>query len=127
MNKLLFALIVCFIILSGCMSPEERKKEKENQAIAKMIKDEKEFVTRAYIIAQDLVSKKLKSPGTAEFPRSDYTNGPVSDKSVEIKSYVDSQNGFGATVRTNYSIWLKQTGDDWSDIANWTILDFKTF
>ena len=126
MKRLFFAFIICSIIMSNCMSPEERKKEKEREAIQKIIDEENEFVTRAYVIAQDLVSKRLKAPSTAKFPKSDYTNGPVINKSVEIKSYVDSQNAFGAMIRTNYSIRIKQTGDDWADTSNWQVVDFTT-
>ena len=121
MKKMLFAIIICIPLLNGCMSPEERKKEKEREVIEKMMNDEKEFATRAYVMSQDFVRQKLKSPSTAIFSRSDYTNGPVFSKSVEIKSYVDSQNGFGATIRTNYRIRLEQIGEDWSDIKNWKV------
>ena len=127
MKKLFTALLFCTLLVTSCMTAEERKKEKAKAAIEKIIEDEKEFVTHAYIIAQDLVRNKLKAPSTAVFPNSDYTAGPVFSKGVEIKSYVDSQNGFGAQIRTNYTIYLQQTGNDWADVSNWKIIDFQTY
>lgn len=60
----------------------------------------------AYNYAKDFVKAKLKSPSTAEFPiaseQSKHIN-KLSNGSYKINSWVDSQNGFGATIRTKFS------------------------
>lgn len=83
----------------------------------------------AYITSKKLVKARLISPSTADFPYAcDYSQ--TNDTSFIIKSYVDSQNGFGATLRTNYVMTLIYTGGkqgNWHDVNNWTELTFKTY
>ncbi|WP_374075174.1 hypothetical protein [Bdellovibrio bacteriovorus] len=61
--------------------------------------------TSAFVMSQQFVEGRLKAPTTAKFPM-------INAKGVEvayagecvhiISSYVDSQNGFGAMIRTKY-------------------------
>ena len=60
----------------------------------------------AYLESQSFVKKHLKSPSTAEFPYYNRVKNNVKylgTNKYKIDSYVDSQNSFGATIRTNYS------------------------
>lgn len=60
----------------------------------------------AYNYAKDFVKKKLKSPSSAVFPDSQHkvdNTEYVGNATYEINSYVDSQNSFGAMIRTNFS------------------------
>lgn len=61
---------------------------------------------KAFAISKRFAKSKLKSPSTAEFPiYSEYSEGiHVVDKddSFFVASYVDSQNSFGAMIRTKY-------------------------
>lgn len=60
-------------------------------------------VDKCYKIAQKHVLLELKAPSTAKFPRlrdikyKDNENG-----TYVIDAYVDSQNSFGANIRTNF-------------------------
>ncbi len=68
--------------------------------------------------AEDHIKKILKSPSSAEFPGSFFT--PFEDWSFSkngsnytVSSYVDSQNGFGAMIRSQFTIvyeWKDGTG-----------------
>lgn len=54
--------------------------------------------------SEQWIEENLKSPSTAEFGnRSIRTDGEY----FEIKGYVDSQNGLGATLRSTYSVQSK--------------------
>lgn len=60
----------------------------------------------AYLEAQSFVEKHLKSPSTADFPYYNRIKDNVKylgTNKYKIDSYVDSQNSFGATIRTNFS------------------------
>ena len=60
----------------------------------------------AYNYAEGFVEKMLKSPSTAEFPgviEKDKHITDLGEGKYKINSWVDSQNGFGATIRTNFS------------------------
>lgn len=58
--------------------------------------------TQCYYYSQTLVKSKLKSPKSADFPR--YSDKFIKDNgdTVTVSAYVDAQNSFGATIRTNY-------------------------
>lgn len=62
----------------------------------------------AYVMSQNFVKRQLKAPSTADFPSG------VSQFSVAIggcqfliNSYVDSQNSFGAMVRSRYTATME--------------------
>jgi hypothetical protein len=70
-------------------------------------------------MAQVFVKENLKSPATAEFPNawnfSSGSNGCLALFNAGVwtlTSYVDSQNSFGALIRTHYVVQLTYTADD---------------
>lgn len=67
----------------------------------------------AYIMMEDFVRASLKSPSTAKFPgvfdgRADHVKRTEHNRYL-IVSYVDSQNGFGAMLRTNFTGEIEKT------------------
>jgi hypothetical protein len=74
----------------------------------------------AAAMCQEFVKKRLKSPGSADFPSNTDTT-TVSDSKpwkYKVNAYVDSQNGFGAKVRNDYVCTISTKGD-----GNWTLND----
>jgi hypothetical protein len=70
--------------------------------------------------AQTFIERQLKSPGSASHSsRADIK--PLTPNVWTVTSYVDSQNGFGALLRTNYSMDLSYTGDTWksANLKTW--------
>lgn len=67
----------------------------------------------AYVACQVEIEKVLKSPGTADYPPMSSTNHYNDGNRWDFRSYVDSQNGFGGVVRTDYAcdaVVLGETG-----------------
>ena len=59
----------------------------------------------AYIDAQAIIEKTLKAPSTAKFPSSSHaTVEHYATDGFKISSYVDSQNGFGAMIRSEWTV-----------------------
>jgi hypothetical protein len=82
----------------------------------------------AFISSREFVKRELKSPHTASFPILDFTcTVKESDSSFNVISYVDSQNAFGASIRTKYIIKLKYTGGDAHDINSWNLINIFLF
>lgn len=80
----------------------------------------------AYVVAEGRVKDKLKSPSTAEFPNSKTANiQRGADNIWIVSSYVDSQNSFGAMLRSNWVIRLQFTGDDPERYENWKTLELS--
>lgn len=61
-------------------------------------------------ICQKLVGERLKAPASAKFaPEKDTSvTGPSDYGSYTVVSYVDSQNGFGAMLRTRFSCEIRK-------------------
>lgn len=78
---------------------------------------EKDNKSMAYYMCEQWVKKRLKSPKTADFPGvfdGKFDNTYKEGAEYQIWSYVDSENSFGATLRTGFTCITKQTSeDDW--------------
>lgn len=73
----------------------------------------------ACIVAEKLVTQNLKAPATAAFP--DACSASQSGRTWTVASYVDSQNGFGALIRTSFVIKMEyQPSKD-----NYRLLDLR--
>ena len=69
----------------------------------------------AYNYAEKFVKQHLKSPGTAKFPglfEKDEHITELGNGEYRINSWVDSQNGFGAMIRSRFSCKIIIEGDN---------------
>jgi hypothetical protein len=69
----------------------------------------------AYIMMEKFVKEKLKSPKTAEFEPISTITFKNEGNVWAFVGYVDSQNSFGALIRTNFSIGMRY----YTDNENW--------
>ncbi len=77
----------------------------------------------AFVMSQSFVKRELVSPSSAKFPRFDKSMAIQVDEDIWIiTSYVDSQNKFGAMLRTNYIAKVKYLGND-----EWRLLDLAFY
>lgn len=68
----------------------------------------------AFVMAQEFVSPRLKAPSTAKFPWYSADKVVRTGKRYKITSYVDSQNSFGAMIRTPFICIIRHVkGDEW--------------
>lgn len=73
----------------------------------------------AQLAAENSITKILKAPKTAEFPGrtldpfEDWSFTKNEDGSITVYSYVDSQNGFGALIRSQFEITILFDGDNY--------------
>lgn len=69
-----------------------------------------------YIMAQEIVKESLLNPRGAKFPsyvfNSDDVEMQKDGKLVAVQSYVDATNGYGATVRTKWTVQFVVTDID---------------
>lgn len=100
--KAIVALAMMIIILSLCIDP---MKQKPAPGFANYSPD-KEIIYRS---VKNLVKKKLKAPLTAVFPslqEISITSAKEKDN-WDVSGYVDSQNSFGALIRTKYIMLIR--------------------
>jgi len=70
----------------------------------------------AYYAAKQFVTKSLKAPSTAKFPNpySGSDCGAFGSNDVYAAwGYVDSQNSFGAMIRSEWKAAVKDKGESW--------------
>jgi hypothetical protein len=68
----------------------------------------------AYDACERAVESQLKAPSTADFSGifdSEITDN--GDSTYDVVGYVDSENSFGAKIRSNWTCTVRDTGDNW--------------
>lgn len=94
---LVLLLAASLIVMSGCSS---------NKKID------------AWVCAQNVVEGRLKSPSTAKFCSYDSSRvTELGNNKYRIVGYVDAQNSFGATVRSNFTVTLTLTEHGYKDAS----------
>lgn len=103
-GKIRFTLAVAAVILIGGWSWFYSWKSSPQREIEAQVRDCGN-TTLAFVMSQNFVKQRLKSPSSANFPY-------VNDRGVDVfadgtcgfsvSAYVDSQNGFGAMIRSSY-------------------------
>ena len=77
--------------------------------------------------AQHLIGQFLKSPSTAKFPTcNDTTITKVSDDKYTVSAYVDSQNSYGAMLRSDWSLTYHYTNGGANTQLDLVTIDGKT-
>jgi hypothetical protein len=64
---------------------------------------------------QDWVKEKLKAPATAQFTATQSTGGPAS---WQVTGKVDSENSFGALMRSSWTCTISSDGTKWRGSTN---------
>ena len=79
-------------------------------------------------VSWEFVRAGLKSPTTADFGRiSTHQQYTIEGKpnTWEVRGHVDSQNSFGAMIRSNYTCQLEYVSGSGNKVADWYLLDLK--
>ena len=67
-----------------------------------------------HIQAQQYILQGLKAPSTAKFPALPYEATDLGNGRYKVVSYVDSQNSFGAMIRSDWSVVMKTLVGLWT-------------
>lgn len=80
-------------------------------------------VSYHWVFVHFYVERLLKSPGTAKFPFGGAAAGKyLGDCTYKFNTYVDSQNGFGAMLRTRFTMTTRYGAD-----GNMQVVNFQLF
>jgi vacuolar-type H+-ATPase subunit I/STV1 len=117
------AVVLGITIVTGLIIPTESERRENEIADAEKWKEQDNGVM-AYVMVTQHIKEQLKSPSTAKFPNFTDKNVIVSkdDFVYTVSGFVDSQNGFGATVRTQYEVIIEQISKN-----DWQYKDIKIF
>lgn len=109
-------LVVGGFLIKACTSGESTRSSTVSDAKPKCSS------SMAHVMAGNFVKRELRSPSTAKFPYTSDRDVVVNDLGncrFSISSYVDSQNGFGAMIRSRFSVVMQSTPDG----HTWTAKD----
>lgn len=67
----------------------------------------------AWFTCQGFVKDRLKAPSTAEFCRYQDAQVAVDGEKYRVVGCVDSQNSFGANIRSSFMCEVRASGDKW--------------
>lgn len=109
---ILIGVVVLGVIFNKGCSSEEIKYTKEQQDSIYAAKNQ----IMAKIMARNFVKDVLKSPASAEFENEKVWY--LKDSTFMVKGTVDSQNSFGAMLRSYFECKVKQVDRD-----NWIVLE----
>lgn len=76
-----------------------------------------DYEQSAIAYAEPYITRLLKSPSTADFCRGTATD--LGDNKWQVSSCVDSQNSYGAMLRSNWQAVMVYTGGDPDNIGSW--------
>jgi cell division protein FtsL len=110
----LLVIFVCFIFITifKQILAEESRPESTSQPTQAEEKVETYTDTEVYVESQFILEKFLKAPSTAKFPSSSNASiERLKDNGFKVTSYVDSQNGFGAMIRSEWTVLFQYVGD----------------
>lgn len=91
--------------------------------LSSKIPDRDDDVT-AYVMAETFIKRRLKAPGTAEFPSPAWDKEAVRIIKLDtggyrVSAWVDAQNSFGAKLRKHWVCELKSTSS-----GSWEVTGF---
>ena len=113
---LLIGIVLLVIFgVSMCSKCSEEPKTIDSENVSKI--DTSSLELSAKVQAKILVTERLVCPSTAKFPWDEPQQVLYAkDSTIIINGVVDSQNSFGAMIRSSYGVKLKWngkiTGDD---------------
>jgi len=80
---------------------------------------------QAYIACHSFIRQYLDNPRSADFPSmpsSFQANAVPQDTSYRVTGYVEHENKFGATIKTNWYMRIQYIGGDVQDPKSWVVL-----
>ena len=99
------------LIVYGMLHPHPKQMSPQEQALASCGLRETEIEVYGSRVAEQALRPQLRSPSTASFiPESEMRYKLVNGCTVELVGWVDAQNGFGATTRSNWIAHIYGSG-----------------
>lgn len=101
--------LVLLVGYAACRGPEEKPQSDRVEEPS-----DSSNTLGAWTYMKEFVRQRLKSPSTAEFPFGGHRDvTALGNRRYLVDSYVDSQNSFGATLRTKFRGVIRETPGGW--------------
>ena len=115
-------IIGFFVLLIAMGSSDDSNSGSSNNTVVEQETPSVPDESEANIMAEGFVKQILKAPSTADFPFLDYTT-TIDGSRYTVSSYVDSQNSFGAMIRSNWRVVMDHNGGEWNNPYSWDLVE----
>lgn len=116
------ALIILVISIFALSKFTDSRSSTNALSQQQVTREDKADELDAFYMSQVFVKRMLVSPSSAKFPWFDESMVmQVGEDTWVINSYVDSQNKFGAMLRTNYIVKIKYLGNKRWELLDWVL------
>ncbi|WGK60502.1 hypothetical protein QAO71_10395 [Halopseudomonas sp. SMJS2] len=105
--RIIGIILVIMLVIGALQSCSDDKAPKVSRA-DKMCSDQ----GYAWVMSNNFVKRQLKAPSTADFPYKPDAYSYLGDCRHSIVGSVDSQNSFGAMIRTTFSVTMVYQKND---------------
>jgi len=109
--------VVGFLFLASetnVRKPAERAAKQTKQTADEQRREEDRDRAGAWVAAMELVQRRLKSPGSADFPGlHEVTVQSQGNGRFYVVAWVDAQNSYGALIRTHFSCTIRKGDGKW--------------
>ena len=127
---LLILVVFLVLVLTGCYStatiPATTTAATTTTATTPTTASESSKQIDALVESQLYAKSLLKSPGTAKFPlitADDIAVKKTDDNTYLVAAYVDSENSFGAVIRTYYICYVVFLSNDTYQIKDFEFIE----
>lgn len=122
-SKVVITCIIAIVFLMALATDDETASSSAKKQKTEPLSYLKQLT---WDLSKDIIKKSLSSPSTANFGKEGFFPEQSGENCVTdlggntylVKGWVDSQNGFGAIVRTNFSLKMKCDGEKWELLSN---------
>ena len=102
------------------ISRQEQEGRERRREAEKEMERQRSIASDARYSAKEFVKRRLRAPSTASFSGLTETSvTKTKDGDYFVMGWVDSQNGFGAMIRSTWAVQMKDMG------AKWQLVDVK--
>jgi hypothetical protein len=103
--SMIFFFLMLVGIVIGCS---------EDKKVLEAEKADPDRSIEGWAMSQEVVRSVLKAPSIAKFgPFEESSVTPLGASKYRIVAYVDSQNSFGAMLRSHYTVDMQYTNGKW--------------
>lgn len=110
-------------VLGFCSLPSSDRPAARATDLARYCQGPLDFYVRnmTALEVEDLIRDNLRAPTTAQFPSTTTFSVARDDKCwFTVNGYIDSQNGFGAMIRSQFAVRLMHAGVQPNGDTKWT-------
>ena len=125
LTPLLVIAAIVIISYKSCYTPVEPNVATNSSGESIVLPDDYPTPPDAYIACHYYIRQYLDNPSSAEFPfmPSTFKSDAVpQDTSYRVTGYVEHENAYGATVKTNWYMRIQYKGGDKHDHNSWSVL-----